>query len=117
MTLSTDGWIWSFTGRARLSNKQLQEYLDEGERCAISCQFLANITIGDCVHWFRAEAEKLRWQEEWEIRQADYIRCIRFFRMMAEIWKCLVKDSIADISLVQHGKNAMLARNRICTSP
>ena len=29
MTLSTDGWIWSFTGRARLSNKQLQEYLDD----------------------------------------------------------------------------------------
>ena len=63
-------------------------------------------TIGDRVHWFRAEAEKARWQEEWEIRQADYLRCIRYFGKMAEIWKCLVKDSIADTSLVQLGKNA-----------
>ena len=26
-----DGWIWSFTGRARVSSKELQEYMDESK--------------------------------------------------------------------------------------
>ncbi len=26
-----DGWIWRFTGRAHLTSKELQKYLDEGE--------------------------------------------------------------------------------------
>jgi len=31
---------------------------------------------GDHVQWFRAEAEMERWREEWEIKQADFLRCI-----------------------------------------
>ena len=68
---------------------------------------LANYTLcqGDRVQWFRAEAEKDRWLEEWEMRQADYLRCIRYFGSMSEIWRGLVVDTAKSDS-VQLGKNA-----------
>ncbi len=46
-----------------------------------------------------------RWQEEWEMRQADYTRCIRFFRAMGELWMTRVTDGSND-DLVRLGKNA-----------
>ncbi|KJA14195.1 hypothetical protein HYPSUDRAFT_150698 [Hypholoma sublateritium FD-334 SS-4] len=84
-----DGWIWSFMGRAHMSSQDLQDYLDEGDR----------------VQWFRAEAEKERWQEEWEMRQADYLRCVRYFKKMGQVWMSLVTDVLRDDS-VQLGMNA-----------
>ena len=64
-----------------------------------------SVASGDRVQWFRAEAEMQRWQEEWKMRQADYMRCIRFFRAMGEIWMSLVTDGSND-DLVCLGKNA-----------
>ncbi len=63
------------------------------------------VVSGDRVQWFRAEAEMHRWQEEWEMGQADYMRCIRFFRAKGDIWTSLVADG-ADDDLVRLGKNA-----------
>jgi hypothetical protein len=41
------------------------------------------------VQWFRAEAEMERWREEWEAKQADFLRCIRTFGKMADVWQTL----------------------------
>jgi len=41
------------------------------------------------VQWFRAEAEMERWREEWEAKQADFLRCIRTFGKMADVWRTL----------------------------
>ncbi|KJA19668.1 hypothetical protein HYPSUDRAFT_204406 [Hypholoma sublateritium FD-334 SS-4] len=71
-TPKEDGWIWLFglTPTNDVSSEDLQKWMDEEDR----------------VQWFRAEAEMLRWREELEIRQADYLRCIRYFDTMSHIW-------------------------------
>ena len=46
-------------------------------------------SAGDRVQWFRAEAEMERWREELEAKQADFLRCIRTFRKMADVWQTL----------------------------
>ena len=47
-----------------------------------------------------------QWLEEWEIRQADYLRCIRQFQAMAsKVWQELVIICSND-NTVQLGKNA-----------
>jgi len=34
------------------------------------------------------------WQEEWEIKQADFLRCIRTFSTMSDVWKALSEDNL-----------------------
>ena len=41
------------------------------------------------MQWFRAEAEMEQWREEWEAKQADFLRCIRTFGKMADVWRTL----------------------------
>jgi hypothetical protein len=48
---------------------------------------------GDRVQWFRAEAEMERWREEWEIKQADFLRCIRSFNKMSCVWDEMARNS------------------------
>ena len=48
---------------------------------------------GDRVQWFRAEAEMQRWQEQWEAKQADFMRCIQFYKKMSEVWSQLATSS------------------------
>ncbi len=38
---------------------------------------------GDRVSFFRAEAERDRWLEQWEIKIAEFLRCIRSFDQYA----------------------------------
>ncbi|KAF9547927.1 hypothetical protein CPC08DRAFT_729608 [Agrocybe pediades] len=61
--LNEDGWIWSFRPSSQISDEQVEKWAAEGDR----------------VQWFRAEAEMKRWQEQWEIKQAELLRCIRTF--------------------------------------
>ncbi|KAF8965358.1 hypothetical protein BDZ97DRAFT_1904028 [Flammula alnicola] len=74
---SSDGWIWRPTPGTDLTEKELAEWIEEGDR----------------VQWFRAEAEMQRWQEELETLQADFMRCIRTFQKMSEVWKDLAKSN------------------------
>ncbi|KAF8810573.1 hypothetical protein BYT27DRAFT_7091579, partial [Phlegmacium glaucopus] len=67
------GWIWSFRPRSGMSDKEVENWMAEGDR----------------VQWFRAEAEMERWREEWEAKQADFLRCIRSFGKMADVWQTL----------------------------
>lgn len=56
------------------------------------------------MQWFRTEAETLRWKEELEIRQADYLRCIRYFDTMSHIWMGVQVDCTS--SSIDLGKRA-----------
>ncbi|KIM46597.1 hypothetical protein M413DRAFT_22998 [Hebeloma cylindrosporum] len=87
----TDGWIWSFKAQPQMSDKELEEWIDEGDR----------------VQWFRAEAEMQRWQEEWEIKQADFLRCICMFSTMSDVWQALGKDNIKGKAAYAKKKSAM----------
>ena len=51
------------------------------------------LLLGDRVQYFRAEAEMLRWLEEYERKQAQFMRCIRSFSRMAKIWLQLADNS------------------------
>ena len=53
----------------------------------------AVLHIGDSVQFFRAEAEMQRWQEEWESKQAEFLRCIRAFHKSSDVWKELSKTA------------------------
>ncbi|KAF6752521.1 hypothetical protein DFP72DRAFT_1133715 [Ephemerocybe angulata] len=71
------GWIWqaaTATSRADdpddISDPEVGRYLNEG----------------DSVQWFRAEAEVLRWQEEWELKLVEFTRTISYFEKMETVW-------------------------------
>ncbi|KAF8074505.1 hypothetical protein FPV67DRAFT_1725303 [Lyophyllum atratum] len=72
-SLLQDGWIWRLQSMGKMSETELQKWAEEGDR----------------VQWFRAEAEMQRWQEEWEVKQAEFMRCIRTFKMMSDVWSKL----------------------------
>ena len=46
------------------------------------------------MQWFRAEAEMQRWQEQWEVKQAEFLRAIRWFGSMADTWAQLSDRSM-----------------------
>jgi hypothetical protein len=75
---------------------------------------LANVRLsGDRVQWFRAEAEMQRWQEEWERKQAEFLRCIRSFGKMSDVWAELSKSSPSKgHASYARKKSAMFARMR-----
>jgi hypothetical protein len=41
------------------------------------------------VQWFRAEAEYQRWQEQLEIKHAEFMRCVRSFGQMGKAWRSI----------------------------
>lgn len=61
----------------RLSETELEEWSEEGNH----------------VQWFRAEAEMQRWQEQWEMKQAEFLPCIRSFNAM-----CTVCTNLAELN-------------------
>ncbi|RDB28165.1 hypothetical protein Hypma_001335 [Hypsizygus marmoreus] len=92
---SANGWIWHLGVIGKLSDEELEDWLDEGDR----------------VQWFRAEAEVERWQEQWETKQAEFLRCIRSFGKMQFVWTELA-DSQTTIGHIAYArqKAAMYAR-------
>ena len=80
-----------------MSDKELEEWIDEGyfQNMTIVTQLTYIYTlVGDRVQWFQAEAEMQYWQEEWEIKQADFLRCIGTFSTMSDVWKVLSEDNL-----------------------
>ncbi|KAJ6490891.1 hypothetical protein C8R45DRAFT_901278 [Mycena sanguinolenta] len=64
------GWLWELGKMGKLSEGQMKEWSNEGDR----------------VQWFRAEAEMQRWQEQVEQKLAELLRTIRSFRTMHNVW-------------------------------
>ena len=64
--------------------------------------------IGDRVQWFRAEAEMQCWQEEWELKKAEFLCCIRHFIKMADVWNNLTKSNQSNGSAAYARKKAAM---------
>jgi hypothetical protein len=48
---------------------------------------------GNRVQWFRAEADVIRWQEEWERKLIEFLRTIRHYDKMADVWESLATSA------------------------
>ncbi|KAJ3967682.1 hypothetical protein EV361DRAFT_1007290 [Lentinula raphanica] len=46
----------------------------------------------DSVQWFRAEADMERWQEQLEIKHAEFLRLIASFTKYRDAWDLLVNQ-------------------------
>ena len=44
-----------------------------------------------------------RWREEWEAKQADFLRCIRTFRTMSTVWQTMASSS-SELGRVAYAK-------------
>jgi hypothetical protein len=86
-----------------LPEKYLKDWADEG-------QFLMVIAC-DSQLKFCAEAEMQHWQEEWDRKQVEFMRCIWSFSKMSDVWAALLKLSISE-GLVAYAwkKSAMFLR-------
>ncbi|KAJ7587732.1 hypothetical protein C8J56DRAFT_1050966 [Mycena floridula] len=67
---------------------------------------------GDSVQWFRAEAEMERWQEQLEIKQAEFLRCIDSFKMMSRNWNLIAEHSERGARAYARQKSAMYSQCR-----
>ncbi|KAI0312439.1 hypothetical protein OF83DRAFT_1087012 [Amylostereum chailletii] len=74
------GWIWTTGDRGKISAKEMDEWAEEGDR----------------VQWFRAEAEMQRWQEQEEIKQAEFIRTSNTFSGLQRVWTQLAESQPSD---------------------
>ena len=64
--------------------------------------------IGDSIQFFRAEAEMQRWQEEWESKQADFLRCIWAFSKSSDVWQELSKTASLDGEVAYAKKKSVM---------
>ncbi|TFK27633.1 hypothetical protein FA15DRAFT_635565 [Coprinopsis marcescibilis] len=71
------GWVWAVHAPSKLTDEQVEAWMSEGDR----------------VQWFRAEAEMLRWQEEWELKLIEFVRTICYLHKMSDIWSTLGKST------------------------
>ncbi|KAK0228960.1 hypothetical protein IW262DRAFT_1293640 [Armillaria fumosa] len=71
-----DGWIWNLykIHHPGMSDKEVEQLEQEG----------------DCVIFFHTEAERDWWLEQWEIKIAEFLRCIRSFDQYASTWTILL---------------------------
>ncbi|CAA7263853.1 unnamed protein product [Cyclocybe aegerita] len=82
------GWIWQLGSIGKLSMEDLQEWSEEADR----------------VQFFRAEAEMQRWLEEHEIKQAQFMRCIRSFAGLSRTWGELAVKNTGSPGRVAYAK-------------
>ncbi|KAJ3519411.1 hypothetical protein NMY22_g13219 [Coprinellus aureogranulatus] len=86
---TSNGWIWDPKVLGDKSKEDMKKWSEESNR----------------VQWFRAEAEMMRFREECESTIADFLRCIRYFDKMSNVWEELARRH-GDISA-----HAIYARN------
>jgi hypothetical protein len=65
--------------------------------CMISGSLMAG-TIEDFVQWNRAEAEMIRWREQYEIKHTEFHRSIKYCRTFSNIWDKLAKEAKEGVS-------------------
>ncbi|KAH6874855.1 hypothetical protein BKA70DRAFT_1479844 [Coprinopsis sp. MPI-PUGE-AT-0042] len=71
------GWIWQISPPHGVTSQQIEDWMSEGDR----------------VQWFQAEAEMMRWQEEYELKLVEFVRAIRHYETMAAAWRRLSEAS------------------------
>ncbi|KAJ6521770.1 hypothetical protein DFH09DRAFT_1330882 [Mycena vulgaris] len=65
-----NGWLWELRRPSNMTDIEMQQWEREGDR----------------VQWARAEAEMDRFQEQLEIKIAEFLRCIASFDFNAQVW-------------------------------
>jgi len=85
------GKLWSPT--IGLTEAEVEEWEVEGiESDHLSYSYaLISFHAEDRVQWHRAWAEMQRWMEEFEMKHAEFIRCIETFRTMQQAWGTVAK--------------------------
>ncbi|KAJ3777023.1 hypothetical protein FB446DRAFT_784650 [Lentinula raphanica] len=68
-----DGWIWHTGSLKHMNASELEKWEDKN----------------DSVQWFRAEADMERWQEQLEIKHAEFLRLIASFKKHCDAWELL----------------------------
>ncbi|KAJ3502808.1 hypothetical protein NMY22_g18461 [Coprinellus aureogranulatus] len=76
-----DSWIWSYGNLRGLDDAEKAQFLLEVEK----------------VHWFRAQADMMRWVEEVELLEEDLRRVSRSAKRMHDFWSSAAK-TIADVT-------------------
>ncbi|KAJ3712073.1 hypothetical protein C8R42DRAFT_728368 [Lentinula raphanica] len=71
-----DGWIWHTSSLKHMSASELEKWEDKN----------------DSVQWFRAEADMERWQEQLEIKHAEFLWLIASFTTHRNAWESLAKS-------------------------
>jgi hypothetical protein len=51
-----------------------------------------------------------RWQEEWESKQADFLRCIRAFHKSSDVWKVLSQAAACGGAIAYANKKSAMFR-------
>ncbi|PBK63591.1 hypothetical protein ARMSODRAFT_1023793 [Armillaria solidipes] len=67
------GWVWKFRGKNKWTDKEIHEWEEEG----------------DHVQWFHAKANMQRWQEQWELRQAEFDHLLLALNYMKNVWSAI----------------------------
>ncbi|KAJ3760795.1 hypothetical protein EV360DRAFT_39088, partial [Lentinula raphanica] len=68
-----DGWIWQHGSLKNMNPDELQRWEDKS----------------NSVHWFQAEADMERWQEQLEIKHAEFLRLIASFTKYRDAWNTI----------------------------
>ncbi|KAJ3831303.1 hypothetical protein F5878DRAFT_647757, partial [Lentinula raphanica] len=69
-------WIWHTSSLKHMSASELEKWEDKN----------------DSVQWFRAEADMERWQEQLEIKHAEFLWLIASFTTHRNAWESLAKS-------------------------
>ncbi|KZV60063.1 hypothetical protein PENSPDRAFT_594542 [Peniophora sp. CONT] len=70
------GWIWMPMGKGKMTDDDMRAWLEEGDR----------------VQWFRAEAEMLRFKEQLEKREVEFLRVIDSHTKTSKVWQDLARQ-------------------------
>jgi hypothetical protein len=91
LSKAQDGWLWSLIDSGKMSQAEMEEWEAEGlsSHRLMFTQPILSLATGDRVQFFRAQAEMERWQEQFEIKHAEFMRCIKTFQSLKDIWNTL----------------------------
>ncbi|KAJ7089398.1 hypothetical protein C8R44DRAFT_556861, partial [Mycena epipterygia] len=65
-----NGWLWELRRPSNMTDNEMVQWQREGDR----------------VQWARAEAEMDRFEEQIEIKLAEFLRCIAAFEFNTQVW-------------------------------
>ena len=73
-----------------MTRDELAEWEAEGKPSVnIGTVAVCFIHAGDRVQWIRAEGEFYHWLEQYEVKHAEFRRCIQSFGFMQRVWSTL----------------------------
>ncbi|KAJ3982182.1 hypothetical protein F5890DRAFT_1476343 [Lentinula detonsa] len=84
--VKADGWIWTAGRLENMSPKEIEEWEETGRASKHHFAIADSLLPENRVQWFRAEADFERWQEQIEIKHAEFQRVIASFTYYRDAW-------------------------------